>query len=256
MGKSYIYGLVCPISESIRYIGKTKQNLEFRLKSHIRESKYYKSKNKNLSHKHRWINKLISENIISDLKIILIEEVSFDNDITNEREKYWISVYNNITNLTNSTDGGDGVLNLREESKKKISFANSGEKNGMFGKRFTMSEEKKKKLSNSLKNSDKLKRSKQNPEFKKKISDSLSIPILILNQKFEIVMEFKNCRECSEYFNYTVGNIKNAIRFYRIIGKSMSEKYWIVRKNNYEESIKIIKEKIINTDSYYHKLIQ
>lgn len=128
-----------------------------------------------------------------------------------------------------------------EETKKKISEANSGEKNGMFGKSILRTEEQKKKLSESLKNSDKLKKAKQNPEYKKKLSDHFSIPILLLDLDFKIIEEFKNLRECSEKLGCTKGNVKNAINDLR----KLCKKFWIVRKENYEDNINKIKEKLI-----------
>lgn len=43
-------------------------------------------------------------------------------------------------------------------------------------------------------------------------------------------------RECAEYFNYTNGNIANAIRFKRQIGKGRGFKYWIVKKEEFIEN--------------------
>ena len=128
-----------------------------------------------------------------------------------------------------------------DETKKKISEANSGEKNGMYGKRFTRTDEQKEKLSNSLKNSDKLKKSRQSTEFRQKLSDCFSIPLFLLDLEFNILKEFKNLKECSEYLGCTKGNVKNANNDLR----KLCKKYWIVRKKNYEESIVKIKGKLI-----------
>jgi len=137
-----------------------------------------------------------------------------------------------LSKLMKSDDNPNIGKPKSEETKKKISEANSGEKNGMYGKRMNRTKEQKEKLSQSLKDSQKLKDSRNSKEYKEKISNAASIPILVLNDKYEIVFEFKNCRECAEYFNYTKSNIANAIRFNRQIGKKT--KYWIVKKENYE----------------------
>ncbi len=129
-----------------------------------------------------------------------------------------------------------------KETKEKISYANSGEKNGMYGKRMFRTDEQKMNLSESLKNSDRLKESRKDEVFKKKLSEHFSIPILVLDKDFNIIYEFMNCRLCSEFFNCTNGNIANAIRFKR----RLSRKYWVVRKDNYEESIIEIKEGLLN----------
>jgi hypothetical protein len=101
-----------------------------------------------------------------------------------------------------------------------------------------------KKLSLSLKNSNKLKESRSSNEYRKKISNYRSKPVFLLNDKLEIVMEFKNSTICADYFGFTRGNIKNAISSLRKVGKSMKNKYWVIRKENYEESINKIREKI------------
>lgn len=113
-----------------------------------------------------------------------------------------------------------------EETKLKIGNANRGENNGMYGFTYSMPQETKDKISEILRNSDKLKESRNSEEFKKKISDYFSIPLVLYDLDMNFLMEFKNCRECAEYFNYTVGNVKNAVRDGRMLGR----KYWIKRK--------------------------
>lgn len=149
-----------------------------------------------------------------------------------------------LSELSKSINNPNIGKSRSEETKKKISLANSGEKNGMFGKKFERTKEQKLRLSNSLKNSEKLKNSRNSKEYKNKISDHFSQPLYILDMDFNIIKEFKNCRECAEEFNYTKGNIKNAMRFLRKIGKGRDFKYWVVKKQNCELSISLIKEKL------------
>lgn len=137
-----------------------------------------------------------------------------------------------------------------EATKLKISKANSGENNGMFGKSFKRTEEQKEKLSKSLKSSDKLKESRKSKEYRDKLSDHFSIPILVLDMCFNIVFEFKNSKDCAEHLNYNPSNILNAIRFLRKIGKGRKEKYWVVRKEGYENYIEAIKSKIGINQTY------
>lgn len=241
--KGFIYGLICPIRNEIRYIGLTKKTPEKRLSQHLMESKYYKRKGKYLNKKHNWLNKLIEMNIEKEIKVVILEEIEYENniDILSEREVYWISVYKN---LSNSTDGGEGVLNLSEDARKRISIANSGEKNGMYGKRVKRTIYQREKISESLRKSDKLKESRKSIDYREKISNYFSTPIYLLNENLEIVMEFKNSTVCADYFGFTRGNIKNAVRSLRKIGKSREKKYWVVRKEKYEESVIKIKEKL------------
>lgn len=95
-----IYALKDPISNDIRYIGKTKNELNKRLYEHctIRNLK-------EKTHKNNWIKYLLKLNYRP--VILLIEEVDYCN--WQEREIYWINFYKSIgNNLTNGTNGGDG----------------------------------------------------------------------------------------------------------------------------------------------------
>lgn len=121
---------------------------------------------------------------------------------------------------------------LSEKTKKLISKANSGKNNGMYGKRFKKTKEQIEKQRNNMINSKKFQESRKSEEYRKKISDIVSIPVYILDENFEILMEFKNSTECAEYFGYTRGNVKNAIRDRR----RLKRKYWVIRKENYNSS--------------------
>ncbi len=228
MEKGFIYGLICPRSRKIKYVGLTKKDPNKRLSGHINETKYYIKIGRFLNKKHTWIKKLIDLKLINSIEIQILEVCDYM--ILKDREIYWISKYKE--EIVNSTDGGDGVFNLSDDAKLRISKANSGENNGMYGRRMSRTEEQKNKLSQSLKNSDKLKESRKSNEYREKISNVTSIPILVLDNNYKIVFEFKNCRECAEYFNCTKGNIANAIRFNRQIGKGKSDKYWVKKKRS------------------------
>ena len=230
----YIYGLVCPLKNKIRYVGQTK-NLKIRLQGHKDEFKRNLRVGKLNTHKDFWLNQLYEKGLLGKLSIILIEVVNTSN--VNEKEIYWINEYNSIGKLTNSTKGGDGVSAMTEEIKRKISIANKGEKNGMYGVKFKMEETHKKSISEGLKNSEKLKESRKSNEYREKISDAVSIPVLVLDEKYNVIYRFKNSTECSKFFNYSRGNIKNAIRYNRQIGKGKNYKYWVIREENLETFI-------------------
>ncbi len=109
--KFYIYILKDPINLKIRYVGVTCTSLKSRLSQHIYDSK------KKGTYKRNWINSLKKKN----LKPIIekIEECNYKN--YQEREIFWISYYDN---LTNTDKGGNGVvLNRKKESIKKSSEA-------------------------------------------------------------------------------------------------------------------------------------
>lgn len=93
-----IYGLVCPMSKQIRYIGKTKWSLERRLKEHL-----YEKKKK--THKQNWINLLKSKKLSPT--IVLIEKVDESDWI--DKEIFYIKLFKDKGfDLTNISKGGEG----------------------------------------------------------------------------------------------------------------------------------------------------
>lgn len=94
-----IYGLFDPRNPKIiRYVGKTKMSLRKRLQAHLDESR----SKKHGTYKINWVNSLLHQNIKPEIRIL--EECTIDN--WQEREKYWIS---KLDNLTNSTEGGEVI---------------------------------------------------------------------------------------------------------------------------------------------------
>lgn len=114
----YIYTLSHPITNEIRYIGKT-INIKKRYNKHINDSKYANS------HNRCWINGLIKSNLKPNINIIdVIEKVD-----SNFWEKHYISLYKSWGfNLTNMTFGGDGGNDFTKETKEKISNSLKGKK--------------------------------------------------------------------------------------------------------------------------------
>lgn len=96
---SYIYSLNCPITNEIKYIGKT-IDPNVRLKSHLSEVKK-KTRNK----KNNWVISLTRKGLVPIMKII--EVIPFDQE--DEREIFWIDYYRNLGfDLKNLTIGGSG----------------------------------------------------------------------------------------------------------------------------------------------------
>lgn len=126
--KTFIYTLSDPITNKVKYIGKT-NNLNYRLNKHINESKNKRT------HKEKWINSLISKGlkpIIDVLDIVNETEWSF-------YEIYWISQMKTWGfELTNGTSGGEGSDGFKgkkhsDETKEKCKIAGSKSKNKLIG---------------------------------------------------------------------------------------------------------------------------
>jgi len=112
----YIYTLSHPITNEIRYVGKT-VNLKNRYKQHLYD--------KITSHKANWVQSLRKDNLKPILAVI--EECTKDN--WEEREIYWISQYDNLTNHRKGGQGNSDYVQITsEETRKKLSEAHKGRK--------------------------------------------------------------------------------------------------------------------------------
>lgn len=99
----FIYKVTNIINGKV-YVGKTNKSIEARWQQHI-----YDSKRLNDRPFYNAINKYGQENFVLEL----IEQV--EDELLNEREKYWIKEYNsyigfNNSNGYNATLGGDGTI--------------------------------------------------------------------------------------------------------------------------------------------------
>lgn len=111
--KYYIYTLSHPITNEVRYVGKT-INIKRRYKQHLYD--------KRGSHKSNWVQSIRKQNLKPILTIL--EEC---NDNWQNREIYWISQFDNLTNFLS---GGQNSYRppTSEETKEKIRQANIGKK--------------------------------------------------------------------------------------------------------------------------------
>jgi len=106
---TYIYILIDPTTNYIRYVGKT-NNPKQRFQNHKN-----KGRDKN-THKRNWINQLRANNTNPIMEII--DEVPIDS--WKYWEKFWIGYYKLIgCNLVNYTNGGDGLTFGNQTSFKK-----------------------------------------------------------------------------------------------------------------------------------------
>jgi group I intron endonuclease len=207
----YIYALIDPVTLEIRYIGKT-NNLIVRLNKHLKESK----KNPK-THKQCWLNTLLLKNLKPLLKIL--EECI--NDEWQEREKYWISLYDNLTNLT---EGGDNPpshkgLKRKENHKKALLNANLGKQK---------SQETKDKISNARKER-KIKGYWEGKHFSEEHCKNMSlsrigkivseeqkeklyIPIIQKDLNNNFIKEWKSASIAAKELNLNTGSINNVLK--------------------------------------------
>ena len=94
----------------------------------IKEDFYNRAYQKNKRNPH-W-NNVVN---ITEYKVEIISDEWLTSDEAKNKEIFWISYYGRkdlkTGILVNLTDGGDGVVNISQESRKKISIASSGDNN-------------------------------------------------------------------------------------------------------------------------------
>lgn len=105
----YIYALCDPKTNDIRYIGKSIRPKE-RYTNHLNDQ--------SKTHKVNWIKSLKKKGLKPTM--IILQKLD-DNSDWQTAERDWIKqAKENGWNLVNSTDGGDGVLNLSGEGKERM----------------------------------------------------------------------------------------------------------------------------------------
>jgi group I intron endonuclease len=116
---AYVYALIDPRDNRIRYIGTT-NDMEVRLKYHLGHLKT------NRTHKSNWLLGLLSDGFTPLVKILETldsEEEAF------RRETFWISYgHRQGWALTNHTDGGEGAPGYKwtDEQRQKFSQKKKG----------------------------------------------------------------------------------------------------------------------------------
>lgn len=155
---TFIYALSDPITNEIRYVGKS-DDLKKRFVEHIRKCKYTNT------HKNNWIKSLLNKNLRPNIEIL--ETVSIDE--WGFWETYWINQMKswgfNLTNIASGGRGGNQGLIINKkislalknrkfssstlekmrlgakqrkiscEGRKNLSFHRSGKGNPMYGKK-------------------------------------------------------------------------------------------------------------------------
>ena len=113
--KHVIYGLYDPTDprKKVRYVGYTHFTPEQRIIDHVSTAR-----RKTDTHKQKWIRKLLRNNVVPAYMVL---EVTTAKD-WKARERYWIAAFLARGNkLTNSTDGGEGLVNPSKDVRKRIS---------------------------------------------------------------------------------------------------------------------------------------
>jgi hypothetical protein len=215
----YIYALIDPITNDIRYIGKS-NNVEKRFKKHMYDS----LKNKKKTHKERWIFKLKEKNLIPSL--IILKETT--NNEYEYWEEYYIKYYKSLgCKLTNYDEQGKGCSKYKSKKyiknmqSKQIKTVYQFSLNGEFIKKYKSTREAARELKIShanitrccnkefkhssgfifsyeleLKNFDKV----ENPNAVKKI-------VCEIDKDGNIINEFLSISEASKMTGIDSGNI-------------------------------------------------
>jgi group I intron endonuclease len=220
MKYGFIYGLICPIENSYKYIGQTKITVEKRWH-------YHKTKcNSGKTYKDRWLRKLKRNGQLNKVIVVTLEKCLLS-DLDN-REIYWINYYKQHgLSLTNSTSGGH-CFRHDEATKQKIS-------NTMKGKCvMTHTAESRRKISLSLigkpgRNTG----NRHTDDTKIKISNTKkgtiswnATPILQLSMDNSIIQEWRSAHHAASTLNLSQGNIWSVINGKR---KQCGKFKWILK---------------------------
>jgi predicted GIY-YIG superfamily endonuclease len=127
----FIYLLLDPRDGAIRYVGAT-IHPEKRMWEHLHDLRAK-------CHRTDWIKFLLRHSLEPQMWIIEIT----DEKKWEKRERSWIKFYRKVgCDLTNSTDGGEGVREMSKEIKAKIgatrSARYSGKNHPLFGKKMSL----------------------------------------------------------------------------------------------------------------------
>jgi hypothetical protein len=118
----YVYALIDPRGEQVRYIGKVRRKAKnghlHRWAGHIKEARLDPDK----THKSRWIASLLREGLSPELRVLDALSCSAQELSTLEISR--IAEYRALGfDLTNTTDGGDGGRGRLSDEQKKLQVA-------------------------------------------------------------------------------------------------------------------------------------
>lgn len=214
MNKFSLYVLYSTEDFKIRYVGITTKSLAKRLSVHIYNSIYKKK-----THKDKWICKCIDNRF--EIRIKKIQE--FQN-----REELFQSEINLIKilkdrnyNITNGTSGGDGINNLSEETRKRMSDIRLGTHWSEFSKN-KLSKTKTGQVSNSK--GCKWSESSKNLQSKNRKGKPSNRPKVKVRLYINLILEqsFDSISDAAIYYNISPSVIGN-----NLTGRSKTTKQGI-----------------------------
>ncbi len=201
--ETIIYTLSDPRTGEVRYIGKTKRSLKYRLAQHLRES----LKPSGSTKKKNWIRQLIYINLLP-----VIEELDCISPINEWQsvEQYWIAQFKSWGfNLTNMTTGGDGNQNQIMSPEAHIKRSQS-----LKGK--PRPEEVRKKISESHKGKiiskdtrEKLRLRNLGKKYSEDTKKKRYKPVLLVDQSGEFIEEYPSLQHAALAHNCRRGAISN-----------------------------------------------
>ena len=107
-----IYGLYCPDTDALRYVGKAK-NAEKRFKTHLTERIFTRPVN-------NWVRLLVTSGKLPVFKII----ETVEDDKWEEAERRLIALYRQTCDLLNVADGGAMPHQTKEQRRKAARASN------------------------------------------------------------------------------------------------------------------------------------
>ena len=101
--KGIIYGLICPLSGELKYVGQTRYSSSYRLSGIL--NKYRTQGRNSRKKKNLWLRSLEDSNLLDKIDHFTIEECSLEE--LGVREEFWIEYFIFIgANLVNVAKGG------------------------------------------------------------------------------------------------------------------------------------------------------
>jgi predicted GIY-YIG superfamily endonuclease len=176
-GQTYI-----GLSKDIEKRFQSHKNLQFKGNIKLRESLIEYGENSHLFE------------VLEEVNISTLER-SQANNLLQIRERYWINYFKTFEDGLNANRGGSGCGSHTEESKRKISEANSKPKPANFGTN--------------------RKKWQHTEEFKEKVRNSKRRPILMYDKEGNLVGEFPNNVKAAEYIGCQKSAIWNVLNGYK-----------------------------------------